>query len=739
MTRKKASQQQEKPHQTAMEDPSEKLASLKSLNALLLKETVERRQQVDALVQSKESLESEISRTLLDKQKLESEKLFLEDESIAAGLEQRLTLAFVSSQLSQQAESLKNEIRRANEETRAQATVFETNLEEKINDKEKARKTTETRMEEQQKEMNQISNDFRRYRNEVRKDLDLKQQEKQQEANRLRSTVVKLEKSSAEAREEIVRMQMEHDEVRQEMEKRFGDLKREMEAAIREKDEIEAATNEQVREIDSLKKLVNVLTTDLSSEREASDRVLREKDLLQQDLDTHIEEIKILRSTLLELEKSRSGTQDEHRQLQTKHKLLLEDKEKMEMSLAALERDKASADRSLMQSSQQIEDLKREVTELVADEKQIQYERTQQAVKITALQKEVAQLSSTISSLQKQEEGLQLKISKLGRSNADAQEKQEQLLMEFNAVVKEQEERERIFEKLMEERSLATLSLEKSFQRLEEQGRNMQEIVLEKDEIKQVKIKLEAKIFAMHEEMGQLRATVSILQESCQRHEENNLQLQAEAIQNRDALDRVALERDDALKVLNMEKKEFSNLRLKLLELEKIVKETKEENAQLCTERDGLVKQRKEKESSLQLLTEEKASLQKGWLKAKQCLEGLQVKMISTNKLSDRTLSMLKDTVAIVHGSAEEKDGKREAGTDTEKIDVEIRPIAAELEAIKKAFRNKEAKLEDSSQQLRALENSVKEAKKKSFWALLSSATTIFAAAFVAYVARDTN
>ncbi|KAJ4955851.1 hypothetical protein NE237_012634 [Protea cynaroides] len=402
-------------------------------------ETVERRQQVDALVQSKEGLES--------KQRLESEKLFLEDGTVVAELGQRLTLAFVSSQLNQQAESLKNEIRRENEETRAQTAIFKAKLEEKINDKEKARKATETKMEEKQKEMNRMSDDFRRYRFEVRKDLDLKQAE----ANRLRSMVIELEKSNAEAREEIGRMQMERDEVGQEMERRHGDLKREMEAAV--------------------KKSLDILTADLSFEREAFDRVLREKDLIQQDRDTHIEEVKGLRSTLLELEKSTSDTHAKNRQLQSQHELLLEDRKEMERNFAALERDKASAERSLMQLSQQIEDHKREVMKLVPDKQQIQEDRTQQAVKITELQKEVVQLSSTIYSLQKQEVGLQLKFSDLGRSNADAREKQEQMLMEFNALVKEKEDRKRFSEKLMEEKSL---------QGLEEQGRKMQEIVLKK-------------------------------------------------------------------------------------------------------------------------------------------------------------------------------------------------------------------------------------------------------------------
>ncbi|KAB2631735.1 flagellar attachment zone protein 1-like [Pyrus ussuriensis x Pyrus communis] len=44
-----------------MDKPSEKLQNLKSLNSLLLKETKDRQQQVELLVQGEADLESELS------------------------------------------------------------------------------------------------------------------------------------------------------------------------------------------------------------------------------------------------------------------------------------------------------------------------------------------------------------------------------------------------------------------------------------------------------------------------------------------------------------------------------------------------------------------------------------------------------------------------------------------------------------------------------------------------------
>ncbi|OMO81573.1 putative Ubiquitin-protein ligase BRE1A [Corchorus olitorius] len=48
--------------QYSMEDPNEKPKNLKSLNAMLLKETVEKRQQIESLVHANEALKAELSK-----------------------------------------------------------------------------------------------------------------------------------------------------------------------------------------------------------------------------------------------------------------------------------------------------------------------------------------------------------------------------------------------------------------------------------------------------------------------------------------------------------------------------------------------------------------------------------------------------------------------------------------------------------------------------------------------------
>nr|DAD33499.1 TPA_asm: hypothetical protein HUJ06_012350 [Nelumbo nucifera] len=724
---------QEKPRDTMEEDPLEKLASLKSLNALLLKETVERRQQVDSLLQSKEALESEISRSAAQKQTLTAENELFEDEMIAAEIEQRLTLVFVSSQLHQQAERLKSQIRRENEKVRAESAAFKAKIEENVRDEERRREAVEMKLTQQQRDIDQLSDNFSRYKERASKDIDLKQKEMDQ----LRSIVENLEKSNEEARNEIRRIQVERDGVlgeKEEMVGTLGELKKAVADVVRERDQIEQARIDGDREIDSLKKSVEAFTADLSRERDASDRVLLEKDMIQKDLDIQTLQVEGLRSELLQLEKNYVETQNELRQLQTERQGLLEEKEERERDLGCLLSDKDSLQRRLEESSRLVEDTEREIRGLVAEKEQIELERTNQAATITELQKEVGELISTISILRKHEESLQLEVSEMGKRNADALEKQEHLREEFNALVEEKREAETSIEQLMEEKSSTMRSLEESLQQLEEQRRKMFEIVKEKADIEQVKIKQEIEIAELHKEAGELRATTSELQRSCDDHTEKNNQLQHEVISQRDALEHITVERDDAMKELEQERNVASSLRIEIVGLEKNLKDTQGELMQISMERDSLIVEKKEKENHIELLMEDKAFMERTVAEAQQGLKESRMKVKSADGFCGRTLSMLKDTATMIYGSqGKEIDGKEYFIGNSESIEEEILPFVTELEAIKKAFRNREEKAEDMNRQLELLHNSLTAQKKRNFWAWLSSATAIFAAVSVAF------
>ncbi|KAL6132640.1 hypothetical protein ACLB2K_064880 [Fragaria x ananassa] len=90
----------QKPAVAAMDDgSSEKLANLKSLNSLLLNETLERRQQVEALVKAKKGLESELSKFGDEKKALEIDLGEKSEESCVLELEKSVFGVFVAAQM----------------------------------------------------------------------------------------------------------------------------------------------------------------------------------------------------------------------------------------------------------------------------------------------------------------------------------------------------------------------------------------------------------------------------------------------------------------------------------------------------------------------------------------------------------------------------------------------------------------------------------------------------------------
>ncbi|KAJ6876907.1 hypothetical protein NC651_029811 [Populus alba x Populus x berolinensis] len=169
--------------------------------------------------------------------------------------------------------------------------------------------------------------------------------------------------------------------------------------------------------------------------------------------------------------------------------------------------------------------------------------------------------------------------------------------------------------------------------------------------------------------------------------------------------------------------------------MEKRVEETVKDCAKMKSEHEILVKQKKEMETQVSLLEKEKDLVQKHLTEAEGKIIDLRNKMESAGTISDRALTMLKSTVALL---CESNNGKEEMTVTEKMLDSEIEPYASELEVIKTAFRNKETMVEDMKQQVEFLSDSVAKAKKKnSLLSVMSSATTVVAAAVsLAYVAR---
>ncbi|GLT64469.1 hypothetical protein SLA2020_369600 [Shorea laevis] len=239
------------------------------------------------------------------------------------------------------------------------------------------------------------------------------------------------------------------------------------------------------------------------------------------------------------------------------------------------------------------------------------------------------------------------------------------------------------------------------------------EMVMEINVLVEEKREKEQNIEELKDQRDSVQRILIWLARNQRGEEEKNKQLVFEAGRFRDAFDRLTLERDKVQKGFDEEKKKVKSMEVVVLEKEKRIEETVEELGQMRSERENLIERNKAIESRVEVLVKEKDLVQKNLVESQQ------------------------NTAALVCHSSDDRYSKEEVVINEQKLEEQIQPYAVELDTIKNAFRNKEKMIEDMKKQLDFLQNSVAEAhKRKSFWTFVSSATTIVAAASVAYVAR---
>ncbi|CAL5330316.1 unnamed protein product [Camellia sinensis] len=628
-------------HQAAMDDASEKLDNLKSLNSILLKEAVERRQQVESLLHSKGFLESELNRSDMEKQGLQSELVLLHDLAAQLELERDLVYGFVGVQVSEQAEVVEKE------------------------------------------------------------------------------------------RDGFWREKVE-------IEGRLLGLEREMKEVVREKSEIEKVRRERESEIGVLKKKLRDLVVEIENERDGSSRLCRERDVLNGRLDAQIEETNGLRLELNEAEKRERKIQEEVEKMKMKYNAVMEEKNERERRIESVLRDKDSIERNLAESNRVIEELKTEIEEIVSEKKGIEEERSLEMMKKKEFETAVGALNEKVVSLQKEEQRLRANVADLEKRYVESVEMEKQMVEKIDVLVKEMKEKERSFESLIEEKGLIKKDLNQSLKGLDDQKRKMDEIVRKKIEIEEAKVRAENEIVEMQREMGELMDDISALEASCRNQTEKNEQLQSVVNRYRDEITQITIERNEDRKGFEDEKKISISLRERVLEMEKKIKETQKVVGQMKAENCNVIEEKNELESRCDMLMKEIATLENSLLKGRKEFDDMKAKVEAANAKSEHVLKMLRNTGGIVCLS---KDGigltEYNGIIDEEQVGEEVKPYVAELEAIQNAFKNRDAKVEGMKQQLVILQNSVAEARKgKNFWTLVSSATTIFAAASVAYVAR---
>ncbi|MBA0554913.1 hypothetical protein Golob_013987 [Gossypium lobatum] len=513
--------------------------------------------------------------------------------------------------------------------------------------------------------------------------------------------------------------------------------------------------------IGALKNKVSGLIGSLEKERKMLSLVCEERDLVRNDFELQVNEGKLMKEKLTEMEGNERKFVEEIGKLKVEYDRLVWEKEELEKVKSSMVKDRNLLEKNMKDMAGKVEHLRRENGKIVREKKEIEIENNEQRVRIDEMEKE---MSEVILSLRKEDGVLRSKIFELEKNCGEAMDREAERAIEIGALVEEKRAKERSIERLMEEKDFMSRSLEAIMVESEDRQRRIEKLLEESDanrrvlemnekelrdmhkkikellgdktEIEKAKIHGENENIKLHNEVSELRNIVHRLQEECLNHQKKKDELVSEVSRFKALVDQVTLERDNALKGFEKEKHNGVSLRSKVSEMENMLKKTEEELAWKRTEWQNLIEEKKEMGSHIGSLAEDKDGLHLELLERTRSFNDLRAKMESTTINYERALTLLKTTASLLCQSKDEK-SPEEAAIAEQKLEDEIELYAMELEAIKKAFKNKETVAQDLKQKVELMEKSMVEAqKKKSFWTLVSSATTLLAAITVAYAAR---
>ncbi|KAK7344213.1 hypothetical protein VNO77_13568 [Canavalia gladiata] len=479
-------------------------------------------------------------------------------------------------------------------------------------------------------------------------------------------------------------------------------------------------SNRREYQVADLKRLVNDLTARLHNEEHRLSVLTQERDQLKNEF-------------LAESKRLEETVGREKNLLEEAEKLSLQVSEK-ERVIGELNKDRDLAVRSSQESLMVIDKLKEEVEGVTREKSEIEKLNTSQELKITALELELRQLNESLTVSHNEEGFMRAKVLQLEGNLGLALQKEEEMAMEISALLREKKEMEKSVEVLTEKKDSVNKVLDMVQKELEDKLHELDEAIRVRGEFEQVKVCRENEIVELQGEVDRLKGVVDELKGSCKESEEENKQLLSQVNHYRNAFDEVVLEKDNIRKGFDEERKKAENLLFEIARMQEMVDKTVAEVGKVTGEREKLVEKNMLLERHMDVLMKERNELQSSLADSQRESDELRAKIEFWCTNSNKALAMLKSAAALV---CQYKDRGEEVDYNNEKVVEEIEPYAEELNAIKKAFKSKNEMVDDMKQQLVSMQKSVSEAhKSKSLWTVISSATTILAAALAAYVAR---
>lgn len=617
------------PNQTADDAASEKLHSLKSLNAMLLKETVERRQQVDSLTQMNKSLESELNRCCLDKDLLEMELNGVNERAVMLEIENRVSSRFVEVRVSEMKEVIGNE------------------------------------------------------------------------------SGLMLE--------------------------RVGGLEKELKRVTEEKSAIERVRNEKELEIECLIRKLSVVEGEIGEEKFILSRVSEERDEIRAQLDERVRVENELRVKLAEAEKRESVVLEKLRKSKVDYDGLVTEKASVERKMDVIMREKDSVERNLVESNGLVNDLKKDIKKVNEEKMVVEHDRDLQEKKKNKLQDLVDGLNASVHTLQQEKTRLLTKVGELEKKCVVSSDEKAKMSAEIGILVKEKQEIELGIEKLTQEKDLVTKDLDEALKSLRQQNLAVNRLDSEKTKINDAKNQAEADIIKFKGQLEELKNEINTLEKASVVQTDKIKQLESENSRNIAALDQATKERNSTRVSLDGEKQKVKNLNENISKMEKEIQDTQRKLSKMQKDNEKLVAEKKDLENTRAVLENEVLAIKKSLAKTQKEHDDIKGKLRLSEANTSRILKILKNASSVCNSKKDENKG----GDQETEFGEEIKHHVTEVEAIKKAFKDKESVADEMKKQLELLNVRVAKADKgKSFWAMVSSATTILAAVSLAYVAR---
>ncbi|KAI3761804.1 hypothetical protein L1987_52226 [Smallanthus sonchifolius] len=491
-----------------------------------------------------------------------------------------------------------------------------------------------------------------------------------------------------------------------------------------ERRETEKLNREKELEIADLNRRLEQLLVQIDEQR----GVETDRDEIRVRLDARIHEVNELVSKVTKAEENEARVLTEVGELKRKCDGLTVENAANEKRIESVMREKEDIRTSLVETNGLVAKLRGDIARLVEEKNAIADEKNAQDGRNSELQVKVDELKKLVEGLRVEERELVEKIAVLEEKYAASSRNEVEMKVEIDRLVEEKKESERRVERLGEEKGLVAKDLEDVVKELKQQKLSLERVVEEKTELESAKMQRESEIVKMNEELHAFKDMVSSLEQSRDSQIEKVKELEVEAGSCKSSLDQVEMERDEALKQLNEEKTITTDFKQTVTRMEEEMEDLNENLATFTCETGKHLGEKKVLEDQCTGLVKEVADLEAKFAESRMEFDG---KVGAAEAKLNRVLNILKRTVMVCDGNSD--DGDQENGEEEG-----IKEHVAGIEAIKRAFKDKESRLEEMKVKLELVESSAAEARKeKSFWTMVSSATTLTAAAAcLAFVAK---